>query len=147
MSQDTGKMRLALAASAVGTLLEWYDLYLAIILAKVLSNQLFPGGESVYFLETLAIVGSSFFVRPLGSLFFGSLGDRKGRKRSFLLSLLLMGGATFLIGLLPTFEQIGWWAPFFLLALRLIQGFALSGEYSGAIIYVAENAPEDKKGY
>ncbi len=147
MSQDTRKMRLALAASAVGTLLEWYDLYLAIILAKVLSNQLFPGGESVYFLETLAIVGSSFFVRPLGSLFFGSLGDRKGRKRSFLLSLLLMGGATFLIGLLPTFEQIGWWAPFFLLALRLIQGFALSGEYSGAIIYVAENAPEDKKGY
>lgn len=140
-------MRLAITASAAGTLLEWYDLYLAIILAKVLSNQLFPGGDSVYFLETLAIVGSSFFVRPIGSLFFGSMGDRKGRKRSFLLSLLLMGGATFLIGLLPSFQQIGWLAPVLLLALRLTQGFALSGEYAGAIIYVAENAPPDKRGY
>lgn len=140
-------MRLAIIASATGTLLEWYDLYLAIILAKVLSNQFFPGGESTYFLETLAIVGSSFFVRPLGSLFFGSLGDRKGRKKSFLLSLLLMGGATFLIGLIPGFQQIGWFAPVFLLVLRLTQGFALSGEYSGAIIYVSENAPADKRGY
>ncbi|HLP93550.1 MAG TPA: MFS transporter [Saprospiraceae bacterium] len=147
MSYDTKKMHLAITASAAGTLLEWYDLYLAIILAKVLSNQLFPGGDSVYFLETLAIVGSSFFVRPLGSLFFGSMGDRKGRKRSFLLSLLLMGGATFFIGLLPSFQQIGWMAPVLLLALRLTQGFALSGEYAGAIIYVAENAPPDKRGY
>lgn len=147
MHQENQPMRLAILASAAGTLLEWYDLYLAIILAKVLSNNLFPGGESSYFLETLAIVGSSFFVRPLGSLFFGSLGDRKGRKKSFLLSLLLMGGATFLIGLLPTFQQIGWWAPMLLLGLRLMQGFALSGEYSGAIIYVSENAPPGKRGY
>jgi MFS family permease len=95
----------------------------------------------------LAIVGSSFFIRPLGSLFFGSLGDREGRKKSFLLSLLLMGGATFLIGLLPTFSQIGWFAPALLLLLRMVQGFALSGEYSGAIIYVSENAPADKRGY
>ncbi len=146
--QDSSKtMRLAIVASAAGTLLEWYDLYLAIILAKVLSNQFFPGGESTYFLETLAIVGSSFFVRPLGSLFFGSLGDRKGRKKSFLLSLLLMGGATFFIGLIPTFQQIGWFAPVLLLIMRLTQGFALSGEYSGAIIYVSENAPPDKRGY
>ena len=134
-------LRLAILASSAGTLLEWYDLYLAIILARVLSNRIFPGGESSYFLETLAIVGSSFFVRPLGSLFFGSLGDRKGRKRSFILSLLMMGGATFLIGLLPGFAQAGWWAPLMLLVLRLAQGFALSGEYSGAIIYVAETAP------
>ena len=140
-------MRLAIIAAATGTLLEWYDLFLAVILAKTLSNQLFPGGESTYFLETLAIVGASFFVRPIGSLFFGSLGDRKGRKKSFLLSLLLMGGATFLIGLLPTFSQIGWFAPILLLLLRLVQGFALSGEYSGAIIYVSENAPADKRGY
>lgn len=140
-------MRLAIIAAATGTLLEWYDLYLAVILAKTLSNQLFPGGESTYFLETLAIVGASFFVRPIGSLFFGSLGDRKGRKKSFLLSLLLMGGATFLIGLLPTFSQIGWFAPVLLLLLRLVQGFALSGEYSGAIIYISENAPADKRGY
>lgn len=140
-------MRLAIIASATGTLLEWYDLFLAIILAKTLSNQLFPGGESTYFLETLAIVGASFFVRPIGSLFFGSMGDRQGRKKSFLLSLLLMGGATFFIGLLPTFSQIGWFAPIGLLALRLVQGFAISGEYSGAIIYVSENAPADKRGY
>lgn len=140
-------LRLAILASAAGTLLEWYDLYLAIILARVLSNRIFPGGESTYFLETLAIVGSSFFVRPLGSLFFGSLGDRKGRKRSFILSLLLMGGATFLIGLLPDFAHAGWWAPVMLLFLRLLQGFALSGEYSGAIIYVAETAPPEKRGY
>jgi MFS family permease len=147
MTANKNNMRLAIIASATGTLLEWYDLFLAIILAKTLSNQLFPGGESTYFLETLAIVGASFFVRPIGSLFFGSLGDRKGRKKSFLLSLLLMGGATFLIGLLPTFSQIGWFAPVLLLLLRLVQGFALSGEYSGAIIYVSENAPAHKRGY
>lgn len=141
------QMRTAIIASATGTLLEWYDLFLAVILAKLLSSQLFPSNSDTAFLETLAIVGSSFFVRPIGSLFFGSMGDRKGRKKSFLLSLLLMGGATFLIGLIPTFNQIGWAAPILLLALRLAQGFALSGEYSGAIVYVAENAPADKRGY
>jgi MFS family permease len=140
-------MKTAIIASATGTLLEWYDLFLAVILAKLLSSQLFPANSDTAFLETLAIVGSSFFVRPIGSLFFGSLGDRKGRKKSFLLSLLLMGGATFFIGLIPTFSQIGWAAPILLLVLRLAQGFALSGEYSGAIVYVAENAPADKKGY
>ena len=140
-------MKTAIVASATGTLLEWYDLFLAVILAKLLSSQLFPSNSDTAFLETLAIVGSSFFVRPIGSLFFGSMGDRKGRKKSFLLSLLLMGGATFLIGLIPTFNQIGWVAPILLLVLRLAQGFALSGEYSGAIVYVAENAPADKRGY
>lgn len=141
------QMKTAIIASATGTLLEWYDLFLAVILAKLLSSQLFPSNSDTAFLETLAIVGSSFFVRPIGSLFFGSMGDRKGRKKSFLLSLLLMGGATFLIGLIPTFNQIGWAAPILLLALRLAQGFALSGEYSGAIVYVAENAPADKRGH
>ncbi len=140
-------MKTAIVASATGTLLEWYDLFLAVILAKLLSSQLFPSNSDTAFLETLAIVGSSFFVRPIGSLFFGSMGDRKGRKKSFLLSLLLMGGATFFIGLIPTFNQIGWAAPILLLVLRLAQGFALSGEYSGAIVYVAENAPADKRGY
>jgi MFS family permease len=141
------KMKTAIIASATGTLLEWYDLFLAVILAKLLSSQLFPANSDTAFLETLAIVGSSFFVRPIGSLFFGSMGDRKGRKKSFLLSLILMGGATFFIGLIPTFNQIGWAAPILLLLLRLAQGFALSGEYSGAIVYVAENAPADKRGY
>ena len=141
------QMKTAIVASATGTLLEWYDLFLAVILAKLLSSQLFPSNSDTAFLETLAIVGSSFFVRPIGSLIFGSMGDRKGRKKSFLLSLLLMGGATFFIGLIPTFDQIGWAAPILLLVLRLAQGFALSGEYSGAIVYVAENAPADKRGY
>ena len=140
-------MKTAIIASATGTLLEWYDLFLAVILAKLLSSQLFPADSDTAFLETLAIVGSSFFVRPIGSLFFGSMGDRKGRKKSFLLSLLLMGGATFFIGLIPTFSQSGWGAPIILLVLRLAQGFALSGEYSGAIVYVAENAPANKRGY
>ncbi|HZI25740.1 MAG TPA: MFS transporter [Chryseolinea sp.] len=141
------RMRVIITASATGTLLEWYDLFLAIILAKALSTNFFPDSDSTAFLETLAIVGSSFFVRPIGSLIFGSIGDRTGRKRSFLLSLLLMGAATFLIGLIPDFNMIGWMAPICLLVLRLVQGFALSGEYSGAIIYTCENSPPDKRGY
>lgn len=145
---DLGKrMRVIITASATGTLLEWYDLFLAIILARVLSKNFFPDNDTSAFLETLAIVGSSFFIRPIGSLIFGSIGDRTGRKRSFLLSLLLMGSATFLIGLIPNFSVIGWLAPICLLALRLIQGFALSGEYSGAIIYTCENSPPNKRGY
>lgn len=141
------RMRVIITASATGTLLEWYDLFLAIILARVLSKNFFPDNDTSAFLETLAIVGSSFFIRPIGSLIFGSIGDRTGRKRSFLLSLLLMGSATFLIGLIPNFSVIGWLAPICLLALRLIQGFALSGEYSGAIIYTCENSPPNKRGY
>ena len=141
------RMRVIITTSATGTLLEWYDLFLAIILAKTLSKSFFPDNDSTAFLETLAIVASSFFIRPIGSLIFGSIGDRNGRKRSFLISLLLMGSATFLIGLIPKFSVIGWFAPICLLILRLVQGFALSGEYSGAIIYTCENAPPDKRGF
>ena len=141
------RMRAIITASATGTLLEWYDLFLAVILARTLSKSFFPDNDSTAFLETLAIVASSFFIRPIGSLIFGSIGDRRGRKRSFLLSLMLMGSATFLIGLIPNFSVIGWLAPVCLLALRLVQGFALSGEYAGAIIYTCEHAPADKRGY
>jgi MFS family permease len=141
------RMRVIITASATGTLLEWYDLFLAVILARTLSKSFFPDNDATAFLETLAIVASSFFIRPIGSLIFGSIGDRRGRKRSFLLSLLLMGSATFLIGLIPNFSAIGWFAPICLLALRLVQGFALSGEYAGAIIYTCEHAPADKRGY
>ncbi|HTE29889.1 MAG TPA: MFS transporter, partial [Chryseolinea sp.] len=140
MSDLTKKMRTIITASATGTLLEWYDLFLAVILAKALSKNFFPDSDSTAFLETLAIVGSSFFIRPIGSLIFGSIGDRTGRKRSFLLSLILMGSATFCIGLIPNFSVIGWLAPILLLAMRLVQGFALSGEYAGAIIYTSENS-------
>jgi MFS family permease len=147
MNNVEKRMRVIITASATGTLLEWYDLFLAIILAKALSQNFFPDSDSTAFLETLAIVGSSFFIRPIGSLIFGSIGDRIGRKRSFLLSLILMGGSTFLIGLIPNFNVIGWFAPICLLVLRLVQGFALSGEYSGAIIYTCENSPLNKRGY
>jgi MFS family permease len=135
-----------IASASAGTLIEFYDLILAIVLAPILSQNLFPAGEA-RFLETLAIIITSYFVRPVGALIFGSIGDSAGRKKPFLVSLLLMGSATFLIGCIPTFETIGWLAPFFLLILRLLQGLAISGEYTGATIYVAEHAPEDKRGF
>ena len=134
-------------ASSVGTLIEWYDMFLAIILAGVLSTQLFPNDGSSHFLETLAVVVSSFMFRPIGSLIFGSIGDRVGRKYSFLISLILMGSATFLIGCIPTFESVGWFAPVLLLICRIMQGLAISGEYAGAVIYVAEHAPAHKRGH
>lgn len=134
-------------ASSVGTLIEWYDMFLAIILASVLSTQLFPNDGSSHFLETLAVVVSSFMFRPIGSLIFGSIGDRIGRKYSFLVSLIMMGAATFLIGCIPTFDSVGWFAPVLLLFCRIMQGLAISGEYAGAVIYVAEHAPAEKRGF
>lgn len=134
-------------ASSVGTLIEWYDMFLAIILASVLSTQLFPSDGSSHFLETLAVVASSFMFRPIGSLIFGSIGDKIGRKYSFLISLIMMGSATFLIGCIPTFETVGWLAPVLLLMCRIFQGLAISGEYAGAVIYVAEHAPTEKRGH
>jgi MFS family permease len=139
-------LRLVIAASSVGTIIEWYDLFLAVTLAGTLSNQLFPEGGSK-FIETLALVASTYLIRPVGSLFFGSMGDKTGRKKSFLMSLLLMGGATFLIGCIPAYNQVGWFSPVLFLVFRLLQGLAISGEYSGAVIYVAENAPDHKRGY
>lgn len=140
-------LRLVILASSVGTLIEWYDLFLAVTLASVLSNQLFPGGEGTKFIETLALVASTYLIRPIGSLFFGNIGDKTGRKRSFLMSLLMMGAATFFIGCIPTFSQVGWFSPILFLLFRLLQGLAISGEYSGAVIYVAENAPDHKRGF
>ncbi|WP_313003117.1 MFS transporter [Chryseobacterium gleum] len=133
-------------ASSAGTLIEWYDMFLAILLAGTLSVNLFPAGES-HFLETLAVVVSSFMFRPIGSLIFGNIGDRIGRKSSFLLSLVLMGVSTFLIGCIPHFSTIGWAAPILLLVCRLMQGLAISGEYAGAVIYVAEHALAHKRGF
>ncbi len=139
-------MRLVIIASTLGTLIEWYDLLLAVTLASTLSIQFFPAGENK-FIETLAIVATTYLIRPFGSLMFGSIGDKTGRKFSFLVSLLLMGGATFLIGCIPSFNTIGWAAPLLFLFLRLAQGLAISGEYSGAVIYVAEHAPGNKRGF
>ncbi len=144
--EKKNNLLLVIVASSVGTLIEWYDLLLAVIMANILSMQLFPAGGN-NFIETLGIVATTYLIRPFGSLLFGNFGDKIGRKHTFLVSLLLMGGATFLIGCIPTFEQAGWVSPILFLLLRLLQGLAISGEYSGAVIYVAEHAPQNKRGF
>ena len=141
-------MGFVIGASSVGTLIEWYDFYIFGMLATVISKQFFPedSGTSAL-LSTLAIFAAGFIVRPFGALVFGRLGDKIGRKHTFLLTLVLMGGSTFAIGLVPGFKTIGWAAPVIVLLLRLVQGLALGGEYGGAATYVAEHAPANRRGY
>ena len=141
-------MGFIIGASSVGTLIEWYDFYIFGMLATILSKQFFPedSGTSAL-LSTLAIFAAGFIVRPFGALVFGRLGDMIGRKHTFLLTLVLMGGSTFAIGLVPGFKTIGWAAPILVLLLRLLQGLALGGEYGGAATYVAEHAPAHRRGY
>src|SRR6187399_2965545 len=135
-------------SSSLGTLIEWYDFYIFGMLAKTIALQFFPeGNETAALLSTLAIFAAGFLVRPFGALVFGRLGDLIGRKYTFLLTLVLMGGSTFLIGLIPSYETIGVFAPIIVLVLRLLQGLALGGEYGGAATYVAEHAPADRRGY
>lgn len=137
-----------ISASSMGTLIEWYDFYIFGSLAIVISTKFFPSeNPTAAFLSTLATFAAGFVVRPFGALFFGRLGDLIGRKYTFMATLLLMGGATFLIGCIPSFETIGYIAPVLVLILRLLQGLALGGEYGGAAIYVAEHAPKGKRGY
>lgn len=145
---ETNTIRKVIAASSVGTMIEWYDFYIFGMLAKTISTQFFPEGNSTAaLLSTLAIFAAGFIVRPFGALVFGRLGDLIGRKYTFLLTLVLMGGSTFLIGLVPGYKSIGIAAPLIVLLLRLIQGLALGGEYGGAATYVAEHAPVGKRGY
>ena len=141
-------MGFIIGASSVGTLIEWYDFYIFGMLATIISKQFFPedSGTSAL-LSTLAIFAAGFIVRPFGALVFGRLGDLVGRKYTFLLTLILMGGSTFAIGLVPGFKTIGWAAPVIVLILRLVQGLALGGEYGGAATYVAEHAPAHRRGY
>lgn len=137
-----------IGASSAGTLIEWYDFYIFGSLATIISAQFFPkGNDFVALMLTLATFATGFVVRPFGALFFGRLGDLVGRKYTFLITLLIMGGSTALIGLLPNFEKIGALAPALLLMLRLLQGLALGGEYGGAATYVAEHAPVGKRGF
>src|SRR5215207_1770741 len=137
-----------IAASSVGTMIEWYDFYIFGMLAKTISIQFFPeGNATAALLSTLAIFAAGFIVRPFGALVFGRLGDLIGRKYTFLLTLVLMGGSTFLIGLVPSYQTIGILAPILLLILRLLQGLALGGEYGGAATYVAEHAPDGRRGF
>ncbi|MDK6523048.1 MFS transporter [Alloscardovia omnicolens] len=136
-----------IAASLVGTTIEFYDFYVyATAAALVFPHLFFPkGNDTVSLISSFAVFGAAMIARPLGAIFYGHLGDRLGRKTTLVISLLTMGIATFLIGFLPTYAQIGLWAPFFLLTLRLTQGFALGGEWSGAALVATENAPADKR--
>ncbi|MCC6634588.1 MAG: MHS family MFS transporter [Chitinophagaceae bacterium] len=136
-----------IAASSVGTLIEWYDFYIFGSLAIIISEKFFPPeNTTTAFLATLATFAAGFIVRPFGALFFGRLGDMIGRKYTFLLTLIIMGGSTFLIGCIPSYQTFHF-APYVILFLRLLQGLALGGEYGGAATYVAEHAPEHKRGY
>lgn len=136
-----------IGASSVGTMIEWYDFYIFGSLATIIATKFFPtGNATAAFLSTLATFAAGFVVRPFGALFFGRLGDLIGRKYTFMVTLLLMGGATFLIGCIPAYETIGFMAPVLVLLLRLLQGLALGGEYGGAATYVAEHSPSHKRG-
>ena len=147
-SKSTKGIWKVITASSLGTMIEWYDFYIFGSLAVVLSTKFFPtDNPTAAFLSTLATFAAGFVVRPFGALFFGRLGDLIGRKYTFMVTLLIMGGATFLIGCIPSYQSIGFWAPLFVLILRLLQGLALGGEYGGAATYVAEHAPKNQKGY
>ncbi len=136
-----------ITASSVGTLIEWYDFYIFGSLATIISEKFFPSANpTAAFLATLATFAAGFIVRPFGALVFGRLGDIVGRKHTFLLTLIIMGGSTFLIGCMPTYQSFSY-APYLILLLRLLQGLALGGEYGGAATYVAEYAPQGKRGY
>ena len=141
-------IRSVITASSLGTMIEWYDFYIFGMLAKTISTQFFPeGNPTAALLSTLAIFAAGFIVRPFGALVFGRLGDLIGRKYTFLLTLVLMGGSTFLIGCVPSYASIGIAAPILVLLLRLLQGLALGGEYGGAATYVAEHSPAGRRGY
>ncbi|MCH2239276.1 MAG: MFS transporter [Sphingomonadales bacterium RIFCSPHIGHO2_01_FULL_65_20] len=144
---DASRDRLVIVASSLGTVFEWYDFFVYGILATLIGQLFFPSDNpTAATLASLAIFGAGFGVRPLGAVLFGYLGDKVGRKYTFLVTISLMGGATASIGLLPTFATAGVWAAALLLVLRCLQGLALGGEYGGAAIYVAEHAPPGKRG-
>lgn len=143
----TGSEKRVILASSLGTVFEWYDFYLYGLLATIISAQFFSGvNETTGFIFALAAFAAGFAVRPFGALVFGRLGDLVGRKYTFLVTMGLMGAATFAVGLLPSYASIGVTAPILLVALRLVQGLALGGEYGGAATYVAEHAPEGRRG-
>jgi MFS family permease len=143
----TEDLKTVVAASAAGTTFEWYDFFIFGALTSLISKNFFSGlSESTGYMFALLTFALGFLARPVGALVFGRLGDQKGRKGTFLYTILIMGIATVLIGFLPTYEQAGIIAPILLLILRVIQGFALGGEYGGAVIYVAEHAPAHQRG-
>ncbi|MCX6178827.1 MAG: MFS transporter [Chlorobiales bacterium] len=147
-AEEVTSTRRVIAASSVGTLIEWYDFYIFGSLAKIISEQFFPkDNPTAALLATLATFAAGFVIRPFGALFFGRLGDLIGRKYTFLVTLVIMGGSTFAIGLVPGYKTIGFFAPAIVFILRLLQGLALGGEYGGAATYVAEHSPAGKRGF
>ncbi|HWW69858.1 MAG TPA: MFS transporter [Duganella sp.] len=142
----TPEERKVIFASSLGTVFEWYDFYLYGALAPIIAKQFFVGDPTTTFIFALLAFAAGFIVRPFGALVFGRLGDMIGRKYTFLITILIMGASTFIVGLLPGYAAIGITAPIILVALRILQGLALGGEYGGAATYVAEHAPEGKRG-
>jgi MFS family permease len=148
---STGRLSLPwiIGASSVGTLIEWYDFYLYGVLALFFSKQFFSPelNPTVAFIASLFVFWTGFLVRPFGAILFGHLGDLIGRKFTFMLTLVLMGAATFVVGLLPGYAVIGALAPILLVTMRVLQGLALGGEYGGAATYIAEHSPDGKRGF
>ncbi|HEY3995246.1 MAG TPA: MFS transporter [Mycobacterium sp.] len=147
-AQRRRRLRIVVAASLLGTTVEWYDFFLYATAAGLVFNKVFFPNESSFVgtLLAFATFAVGFVMRPIGGLVFGHIGDRIGRKRSLALTMLIMGGATALIGVLPTAAQIGVWAPVLLLVLRMLQGFALGGEWGGAVLLAVEHSPGDRRG-
>jgi len=144
----SGEEKRVIFASSLGTVFEWYDFYLYAVLAPFFAALFFPpGNQTAALLSAFAAYAAGFLVRPFGALLFGRIGDLVGRKYTFLVTITFMGASTFLVGLLPTFASVGWLAPVLMVTLRLVQGLALGGEYGGAATYVAEHAPNDRRGY
>jgi MFS family permease len=142
------KLKLVVAASSAGTVFEWYDFFIFGLLASVMGQHFFAGSPpAAQFIFALLTFGVGFAARPLGAIVFGAIGDTKGRKGAFLITIIMMGASTFAVGFLPDYAQIGIWAPILLVLLRIMQGFALGGEYGGAVIYVAEHSQSDKRGW
>ncbi|HEX6124353.1 MAG TPA: MFS transporter, partial [Pyrinomonadaceae bacterium] len=149
-NQEISKSKIwqVIGASSVGTMIEWYDFYIFGSLAAIISPLFYPPGNDTFaYIAYLATFAVGFVVRPFGALFFGRIGDIVGRKYAFLVTLLIMGGATAVIGFLPTYAQIGMAAPIILLLIRVLQGLALGGEYGGAAVYVAEHVPDGQRGF
>src|SRR5499426_4368590 len=137
----TSEERRVIFASSLGTVFEWYDFYLYAVLAPFFASLFFPAGnDTAALLSAFATYAAGFLVRPFGALLFGRIGDLVGRKYTFLITIVVMGGSTVAVGLLPSFASIGWTAPVLLVTLRLCQGLALGGEYGGAATYVAEHS-------
>lgn len=145
---STSKIWSVILASSVGTMIEWYDFYIFGLLVTFLAPKFYPPENQLFaYIAYLATFAIGFMVRPFGALFFGRIGDLVGRKYTFIVTLIIMGGSTALVGALPTYAQAGWFTPVVLIVLRILQGLALGGEYGGAAIYVAEHVPDTKRGF